>query len=122
MTKVFQADFSDPDHVKSTLLAMTASFVLYCTTYKILRTRIHISAEYEIRLMTFFHGVFSVACALHYVVLPALGFDEGEHIISLRSTNKTRPRIDDRNGPCDSMSMLHLLERVKCDIFTVDKK
>lgn len=77
MTKLFGMDLSDPEHVRSTLLLMTIFFVIYYGVYKFLRRKVNISSEYEIRLLTFFHGVFSTVCALHYVVLPSLGFYEG---------------------------------------------
>ena len=70
-------DLSDSYHVKTTLLSMLASFLLYFIIYKVLRKKVNISPEYEIRLMTFFHGLFSTICSVHYIVLPALGFYEG---------------------------------------------
>ncbi|KAG5674448.1 hypothetical protein PVAND_004418 [Polypedilum vanderplanki] len=76
MTKIFQMDLSNPQHVRTTIISMIASFLLYFIIYKILRRKVNVSPEYEIRLLTFFHGVFSSTCALHYVVLPALGYYE----------------------------------------------
>lgn len=70
-------DFTDEQRVKSTIFYMTVSFIIYLVIYKILRKKVNVSPEYEIRLLTFFHGLFCSLCALHYVMLPALGYYEG---------------------------------------------
>jgi len=80
MTKVFYMDFTDEQRVKSTIFYMTVSFIIYVVIYKLLRKKVNISPEYEIRLLTFFHGLFCSICALHYVMLPALGYYEGNFL------------------------------------------
>jgi hypothetical protein len=59
---------------------MTVSFIIYLGVYKLLRKKVNVSPEYEIRLLTFFHGLFCSICAIHYVILPALGYYEVKSI------------------------------------------
>lgn len=71
-------DFSDPEKVKSIIISRVSFFIIYLIIYKVLRRKINISPEYEIRMLTFIHGIFCTFCSFYYVILPAgLGFYTG---------------------------------------------
>lgn len=82
MKTLFGMDFSDGDYANWTLLSMLVFSVGYFVIYKILRKKVHLAPEYSVRLLTLAHGIYATLCAIRYVVLPSLGYFQGESWVS----------------------------------------
>lgn len=75
--KIYHADFSDVSYNKYVLSMASVFVAIYVGLYRIMRSKVNQSAEYECRVITFIHGVIAISCSLGYVVLPALGLYKG---------------------------------------------